>query len=152
MNMARRRTTRKTTTRRPRKQAFNVLGAAESLILANAATRGVFGTNLIPFLTEGWLRPVTAGSSYGSGNSWRFSAKELVQYAMGDKSHMSQEWAAKGIGEAVKFNLKANGAESLMTMIAVPIAFRLGKQVLSKPRREANKLLKMSGIGNVVKV
>lgn len=149
--MARRRTTKKTT-RRSRKQPFNVLGAAESLILANAATRGVFGTNLIPFLTEGWLRPVTPGSQFGSGNSWRFSAKELLDYAMGDKSHMSQEWAQKGFGEAVKFNLKANGVESLMTMIAVPIAFRLGRQVLAKPRREANKILKMSGVGNLVKV
>ena len=105
--MARRRT-RKTTTRRTNK-SINVLGVAESLILANATTRAAFGTNLIPFLTEGWLRPVSPGSQYGSGNSWRFSASELVKYAMGDRaSHQSAEWQAKGFADAIQMNLKEN--------------------------------------------
>lgn len=150
--MARRKTARKPT-RRKASKSINVLGVAESLILANATTRAAFGTNLIPFLTEGWLRPVTnTKTNYGSSNSWAFSANELFKYATGDRSHQSTEWQGKSFGDAIKMNFRANGVDSIMTMIAVPIAFRLGRQILSKPRREANKLLRMSGIGNVVKV
>ena len=149
--MARRRT-RKSAPKRRRNNAVNVLGVAESLILANASTRAITGTNLIPFLTEGWLTPVTPGGSMGSGNSWRFSAKELIQLATGDRSHMSAEWQAKPLSEAFKKNLSQYGAQSLMTIIAVPIGFRLGKKLLSKPRSEANKLLKASGLSTMVKV
>ena len=149
--MARRRSRSKSPSRR-RSQAVNVLGVAESLILANASTRAMTGTNLIPFLTEGWLTPVTSGSNMGSGNSWKFSAKELIQLATGDKSHMSAEWQAKPISEAFRKNLSAYGAQSLMTIIAVPIGFRLGKKLLRKPRTEANKLLKASGLSTMIKV
>ena len=150
-SMARRRTTRKTPKRRASK-AVNVLGVAESLILANAGTRAIFGTNLAPFLTEGWLTPVTPGGNYGSGNSWRLSAKELIQLGLGDKSHMSSEWQGKSFGDVIKMNLKENGAQSVAMMIAVPIAFRTGKKLLSKPRREANKLLKSAGLASMVRV
>ena len=81
--MARRKKSRKSP-RRKTSKTINVLGVAESLILANAGTRAAFGTNLIPFLTEGWLRPVTnTKTNYGSSNSWAFSANELFKYALG---------------------------------------------------------------------
>jgi hypothetical protein len=53
--MARRKSKAKARSR-SRKPAFNITNAAQSFIIANAVTKGVAGTNLIPFLTEGWLR------------------------------------------------------------------------------------------------
>jgi hypothetical protein len=79
--MARRKSKAKARSR-SRKPAFNITNAAQSLIIANAVTKGVAGTNLIPFLTEGWLREKTPGNMGGSGNSWTFSAQELIQGAI----------------------------------------------------------------------
>jgi len=106
---------------------------------------------LIPFLTEGWLRPVTPGSQYGSGNSWRFSAAELVKMALGDKaSHQSPEWQQKSFADAIAMNLKANGAEMLATVILTPIAFKFGKKLLNKNIiLPANRMLRSAGINEV---
>jgi hypothetical protein len=37
-------------------------------------------------------------------------------------------------------------------MIIVPAAFKVGKKLTSKPRSDANRLLKMTGLNTVVKV
>jgi hypothetical protein len=110
------------------------------------------GTNLIPFLTEGWLRPVTPGGNYGSGNSWRFSLAELVQgVATGDYG-MSSQWANmdNNMMAALKKNLKENGAMMAATIIGTPILFKFGKKILNKPIiLPANRLLRSAGIREV---
>ena len=141
---------RQTKTRRRSKPAVKVTTVAQQVIIANALTRGVAGTNLIPFLTEGWLKEKTAGSDYGSGNSWTFSASELVGGALGGNFGMSPEWQEMGISEAVMKNLRANGMQMLATVILTPIAFRMAKKVLNKPIiLPANRLLKSAGIKEV---
>ena len=110
------------------------------------------GTNLVPFLTEGWLRPVTPGGNYGSGNSWRFSLAELVQgVATGDYG-MSSQWANRDnkMMDALKMNLKENGAMMAFTVIGTPILFKFGKKILNKPIiLPANRLLRSAGIREV---
>jgi hypothetical protein len=114
----------------------------------NAVTKGVAGTNLIPFLTEGWLREKTAGS--GSLNSWKFSAQELIQGAITGDFSMTSEWQGFGIKAAFEKNMRENGAMALTTVIATPIVFMLGKKVLSKPIiAPANRLLKSVGLKGV---
>lgn len=153
-----RRTRSKTKTRtRRRSSGVNVVNAAESLVLANAASRMLFGTGIVQFATEGWLRPATPGASYGSGNSWTLSAAELVQGALGGGFGQSGKGGytndLAGIGLAMKTNLKANGVQSVATFIVAPIAFKMAKKVLRKPLlTPMNKALKMSGLNSVVKV
>ena len=140
------------TTRRRKKQPIKVSQVAQQYIIANAITRGMAGTNLIPFLTEGWLRPVTAGSSYGSGNSWRFSLAELVQGVATGNYGMSSTWGNKDNAgmEALKMNLKENGAMMAVTVIGTPILFKFGKKILNKPIiLPANRLLRSAGIKEV---
>ena len=147
--MARRKSKAKARSR-SRKPAFNITNAAQSFIIANAVTKGVAGTNLIPFLTEGWLRDVTPGSMGGSGNSWTFSAQELIQGAITGDFSMSSEWQGFGIREAFEKNIRENGAMALTTVIATPILFKLGKNLLSKPIiAPANRLLKSVGLKGV---
>ena len=105
------------------------------------------GTNLIPFLTEGWLRDPTSGTVYGSGNSWTFSAKELVEGIATGNFGMSSQWQGFGIQKAFEKNLKDNGMMMLATVIGTPIVFRFGKKLLNKPIiLPANRMLKSAGI------
>ena len=147
--MARRKSKAKARSR-SRKPAFNITNAAQSFIIANAVTKGVAGTNLIPFLTEGWLRDPTPGNMGGSGNSRTFSAQELIQGAISGNFGMSTQWQGVGLRGAFEKNMKENGAMALTTVIATPILFNIGKNLLSKPIiTPANRLLKSVGLKGV---
>ena len=147
--MARKRSKAKARSR-SRKPAFSISNAAQSLIIANAVTKGVAGTTIIPFLTEGWLREKSPEEAGGSGNSWTFSAQELIQGAISGDFSMSSDWQARGLREAFEKNLRANGPMAITTVIATPILFKLGKNLLSKPIiNPANRLLKSVGIKGV---
>ena len=147
--MARRKSKAKARSR-SRKPAFNITNAAQSFIIANAVTKGVAGTNLIPFLTEGWLRDATPANMGGSSNSWTFSAQELIQGAISGNFGMSTQWQGIGLRGAFEKNMKENGAMALTTVIATPILFKLGKNLLSKPIiAPANRLLKSVGLKGV---
>jgi hypothetical protein len=140
----------KSTRRTKRKQPIKISNVAQQLLIANAITRGVAGTNLVPFLTEGWLRDATPGETGGSGNSWTFSAAELVRGMTGGGFGMSQQWQGYGLQKAFETNLRRNGAMMLATVIGVPIAFKFGKRVLNKPLiLPANRLLRSAGVKEV---
>ena len=108
------------------------------------------GTNLVPFLTEGWLRDATSATVGGSGNSWTFSAAELVRGMTGGGFGMSQQWQGYGLQKAFETNLRKNGVMMLATVIGVPIAFKYGKKLLNKPLiLPANRILKSAGVKEV---
>ena len=126
---------------------MKISSIVQQYLIANAITRGVAGTNIVPFLTEGWLRPVTPGTEFGSSNSWTFSAKELVEGLVNGDFGMSSQWDNLGVTKAFEKNLKQNGMMMLATVIGVPIAFKFGKKLLNKPIiLPANRLLKSAGI------
>jgi hypothetical protein len=92
------------------------------------------------------------------GNSWGITAKELLQGLTGTGKGYGQSgvgpWSndMEGLVNAMKSNLSNNGAQAVATMIIVPAAFKVGKKLTSKPRSDANRLLKMTGLNTVVKV
>lgn len=140
---------------------MNVLNAAQSLIILNASTKALFGLDAFTFATAGWLGPNQGGGTMaapGPGNSWGITAKELVQGLTGTGKGFGQSgsgmWSndIEGLKNAMASNLKYHGAEAVATMILVPAAFKVGKSLTAKPRRDANKLLKMAGLSSVVKV
>jgi hypothetical protein len=169
---ARRRTTRrKTTTRRRRspKPMLNVANAAQTMIVANAATTAFFGTRLDNFLLDGWARPAQAGAGAaggyvgGSDNSWELSLAEIVKgiipggQGFGFSSPYmanAQSMGMSGFGAALSRNLQsAQGRQALATMVFAPIAFKVGKKILQKPLiNPVNKGLKQLGLASVVKV
>ena len=140
--MARRRMKKKTTRRR--KMGVNVLDVAQSYVVASSATKAFFGMNLAPFLTEGWLTPKTSLSD----NSWEISLAEMAKGIMGGNYGVM---AGKTVGGQIKYNLQRNSG-ALATMIVAPVAFKLATNITAKPRRDANKLLKMAGLNQVVRV
>lgn len=152
--MARRRTSRKKTTRRRTPKAMiNVLNTAEGYIVASAVTQGLFGTNLIKFATEGWLTPKTSGSVMGAGNSWSLSAQELIMSLMGDNSHMAQNWQDMGgVTASIRKNLTDNGGKALATIVLAPVAFKAGKRIARNPIRQMNKGIKALGLASTIKI
>ena len=137
----------KSTRRRKSKQPIKISTLAQQFIIANAITRGVAGTNLIPFLTEGWLRDKTPESAMGSGASWTFSAAEVIEGVFTGDFGMSSQWQGLGLKAALEKNWKANGVMMIATVIATPILFKVGKKLLNKPIiLPANRLLKSAGI------
>lgn len=141
--MARRRMKKKSTRRR--KTGVNILDVAQSYVVASSATKAFFGMNLAPFLTEGWLTPKTSLSD----NSWEISLAEMGKGIFGQGNYGVM--AGKTLGGQIKYNLQRNSG-ALATMIVAPVAFKLAKNITSKPRRDANKLLKMAGLSQVVRV
>lgn len=145
--MATRSRKRNSAPRRRTKQGVNLINVAQSYVVASAATKAMFGTNLLPFLTEGWLTEKTTATD----NSWELSMAELVNIAMGGTGSRSTIWQAKGITGAIQHNLK-NNTGAIATMVLAPAAFNVAKKLTARPRRDANRLLKMTGLNTVVKV
>ena len=161
--LAARRTRRKTTRRRTTKPMLNVLNTAQTLVVASAATKAFFGTDLLSFLLDGWARPVTGNTSPGSyaggtNNSWELSAAELVRGIIPGGQGFGQsgqgQWTdnTMGVGRAIARNLRQN-PQAIMTMVLAPVAFKVGKKVLAKPLiNPLNRGIKMLGAQSIVKV
>lgn len=161
--MARRKRGQKTRKSR-KKQPFNVLNFAETLVVSNASTRALFGTNLDHFLFDGWLplgdyqSGLVSGANYGSGNSWSLSAKEIFSGLTGigegfrQSSNFPDANTAQGLFTAIGTNFKNNAPKELPVILLTPIAFRLGKKIMRKPINFTNKGLKMLGVHRDVKV
>jgi len=144
-----RRTRRKSTPRRRTKQGVNILNAAQSYVVASATTKALFGTELLPFLTEGWLADKTTATN----NSWELSAAELATGMFTGNFSQASSWGGglTGVAKAMKYNLK-NNPQAVATLVLAPAAFKVAKRITAKPRRDANRLLKMTGLNTVVKV
>ena len=141
----RRRTTttrRMTPSRRRSKPAVSAMKVAEQLVVANAVTKGLFGTDLRTFVMP------TASNFQSWNNSWELTAKELVNLALGGGGGMDP--ANYNLPKSIKQNMQNNGTQSLTTIVAAPIAFRMARKVLAKPLiNPANRLLRSVGIKEV---
>jgi len=122
---------------------------AEQAVVANAVTRGVFGTSLTDFVG---LTKNFGPSNPGTNNSYELTAMELINFAMGGKGGVADNWTAEGGGVpgVIKRNVKLNAGSMLTTVIAAPIAFRMAKKLLGKPLiNPANRLIRSVGIREV---
>jgi len=138
--------------RKPRRRttAISLTGLAETVIIGGAGTRALFGMNMIPFLTEGWLAPhskthATALGGMGSGWTQGMSLAELVEIAIpgGQSAGIN---ATNTFPKMVMGNLRQFGPGALAQAFVTPIAFKFGKKIFRKPIRVANKALKGTGV------
>ena len=143
---------------------LNVLNAAEKVIVANAATRAVFGLPVDEFLLGGWSGIKSRGTGTlanpGVNNSWGITAQELIQGivpggVMGFGQSGQGRWSNDGAGlvAAIKNNMQQQGPQAITTMILAPVGFKVAKRLLGKPLiNPANRLLKQAGLATVVKI
>ena len=147
--MARRRTRRKST-RRSTPKTVNLAGIAESVLIANTVTVGLFNSSLRDFVMN------VDGGSGGSivERAGQITARELfagltggnpnTQYTItqqGRKTTYGNTLTAQ-IGE----NFKTNAGPMVFQLIAIPAGFKVFKKLTTKPRSTMNKALKMSGL------
>ena len=140
---------KKQTRSRRRSKSFSVGKAAETALVANAAIRGMFATNLPTFLTG---RDIADGFNNGTNNSNEITVPELWNMLMGGKGGIANNFTTDGggLGGAVKSNLRRNGFDMAWQMIAIPVAFRIGRKLLAKPLiNPTNRMLKQVGLKEV---
>lgn len=145
--MARRKTTKRRTRR---KQGVNLLNLAQSAVIANATTEGLFGTNLAEFLTgsvDGKYNPGADGYAV-------ITLPELLGFSKAGWSadRIGGNYGGMSFAKGVRYNFNKKGAQMIGTLVVVPVAFKFAEKLTAKPRRDANKLLKMAGLSSVVKV
>jgi hypothetical protein len=158
--MARRRT-RKPARRQPKKT--NLLNVAQSVIIGNAVTQGLFNTNMFEFATGRIGGAYTPGAI---GESNKITLPELLGAGMGSHTYKISGQAGQygssstqtvnigyggvvapaTLGSVVQDNLKNNGVSMATTLVITPIAFKVIGKLASKPRREFNKLARMVGL------
>lgn len=142
---------KKKSARRRRDNAISITGVTQSVIVGNAISQMTMGTDLWTFLTAGWLQP-----NRGVGASWELTLSELVQNPHGrlgqDPNSTVYTGGTAGLVAAVKKNFNSNAASAIPTIILTPIIFRVGKRFLRGSIRDGNKLLKMAGVRQMVKM
>jgi len=130
--------------RRSRFTGINVLNVTEAFIQANWVTQGFLNTDPLGALIGkssagyGFLKGVS-----DSGGKRRIAFSELLGFG--------GESAEKNIGYLID-NVKDNWAPVLLKTVITTGAFKVGKKILRKPRAQANKLLRMGGVGDIVRV
>lgn len=157
--MARRRT--KSKTRRSRPKTTNLLNIAQSVVLGNAVTQGLFNTNMIEFVTG---RIGSNPSSVASGSvfySDQITLPELLGAGLGRVTgEQGGPQGTAGYGgivpnvntdvsnftDQVMQNVRNNGVQMMTTLVVAPIAFKVFSKLSSKPRREFNKLARNVGL------
>ena len=89
----------------------------------------------------------------GQNNSHELTLKELIDVAVGGTGSIHSGSFPDGLPGVLKQNLTRNWMKMTTAAIAIPIGFKIGSKLLRKPViQPANRLLKMAGLGNEVKV
>jgi hypothetical protein len=125
---------------------INLLNIAESALLANAVTQGLFNSNLKDFVMGTKDGVYVAG---GDGSS-RLTLPEIFgvgKIPFGGSYGANPGKGYENFSSTVMTNAKANFITMGTQLIAIPIGFTLASRLTKKPRASANKLLKMTGLG-----
>jgi len=124
----------------------NILNIAESALLANAVTQGLFNSNLKDFVFG------TRDGAYvaGGDGAARLTLPEI--FGMGDiplggNFGANPSSGYENFSSAVMSNAKANFMTMGTSLILIPIGFTVASKLTKKPRATTNKLLKMTGLG-----
>jgi hypothetical protein len=121
---------------------INLLNIAESALIANAVTTGMFNTNIAEFFTGN----TGAKYGYGADGASTMSLPELLGIGK-DVAFGGNHGPGGSLSKSLKQNLMTNGAMMAVSLIAIPVGFRVMSKLTSKPRSSANRLLKMTGLG-----
>jgi hypothetical protein len=143
--MARRKS--KAKPRRRTAKNVNILNIAESALLANAVTQGLFNSNLKDFVMGTKDGVYKAGSDGGP----RLTLPEILgigrNVAFGGNYGSPPQVGFENFSSAVMSNAKNNFLPMTVQLIGIPIGFAVASKLTKKPRASTNKLLKMTGLG-----
>jgi len=107
----------------------------------------MFNTNLLTFVG---LRQDFGGGYSAGNNSNELTAREILDVLMGGSGGIYEKSFPEGLPQVLKSNLKRNAPMMLASVIGVPLAFNIGKNLLRKPIiTPANRMLKAAGLTGV---
>ena len=109
----------------------------------NAVTTNLFNANLGDFIMG------TQNGKYtpGRDGSTRLTLPEMFGAGGNIGGTYGATSAVQSIGDVAMWNLKKNFVPMIGSLILIPVAFRVGAKLTSKPRSTVNKGLKMTGLG-----
>lgn len=141
---------RKKANNRPRRRKFTgikVLTAVEALMQANVWTNAAFNEDAWSFLTAGTvLNPDTKWT--GQGES-KVSLRELLMWP---NSATSGAGVTASRFEVIQKNLTGNVFNAVVQTTLIGVGFRFAKKILRKPISQGNRLIKMAGVAEVVRL
>ena len=124
--------------RRRSKPKLNLVDTGVSLIVANAVTEGLAGSNLWEF---------ASGRSNGRYRAGADGSTKLTLPGLITGETFSASSSVQSVTDAVRYNFNKNAMQMIGTVILTPVIAKIGKKVLSKPvLRPMNKLLKSTGL------
>lgn len=149
--MARRRA--KPKTRRRRKQGISIIGVAETVALSNVATQTLFNINAWDFLTA----THRSDGSYGMANVLTLREIMKPQQTTGYQQsvqggRLTSTATTQSTFSIVKSNLDENWMSGAISMVTIPLAFRIGKKLGAPAINKVNALLRKAGVASTVKV
>ena len=127
---------------------INILNIAESALLANAVTQGLFNSNIKDFVMGTRDGAYVAGRDGGD----RLTLPELFGAGpggFGGNYGSKPQVGFENFSSAVMTNAKNNFMTMGASLIFIPLGFTLANRLTKKPRASANKLLAMTGIKGV---
>ncbi len=133
---------------RPRRtKAISLSGLAETAIMGSAVTKMLFNTNLLEFATgtvDGKYNP-------GADGGQNITLPELFGFTKSgwNISQIGGRYGktyATSFTNAVGENFSKNAPMAIGTLLVTPFAFRMIRRLARKPLRDANKLLKGTGV------
>lgn len=137
----------KSTSRRRSKPKLSLTNTAQSILVADAVSRGMFSVPLMTFLGFSDKFPG------GQNNSHELTLREIVDVALGGTGAIHSGSFPDGLPGVLKRNFKTNATKMIASAVLIPVGFKIGTKLLRKPViTPMNKLIKMSGLGNEVKV
>jgi hypothetical protein len=131
---------------------LNLTNTAQTLLVANALTRGAFKVDLPTFVG---LSSNFDGSYTKGNNSDEITAREILNFALGGTGGIGTGYAAGrtrvgAMTGAIAANIRSNAPTMVASVVAIPLAFKVGKQLLAKPViNPVNRGLKMIGLTGV---
>tara|TARA_R110000751_G_scaffold141660_3_gene245184 strand:- start:229 stop:696 length:468 start_codon:yes stop_codon:yes gene_type:complete len=152
--MARRKV--KSKPRRKTQKKINLLGVAESVLIANVVTEGLFNCNAYEFIS-GRTQPKGFKVGYHPSNlDSVITLPELLGFDQNLSSFSPQNpkpapnykvFTSAGAMNVIKANAKANAVTMVGGLILVPLGFRVANKLTSKPRASMNKMIGYTGLG-----
>ena len=124
--------------RRRSKPKLNLVDTGVSLIVANAVTEGLAGSNLWEF---------ASGRSNGRYRAGADGSTRLTLPGLITGETFSSGSSVQSVSDAIKYNFKKHGMQMIGTVILTPVLAKMGKKVLRKSvLTPTNKLLKTTGL------
>jgi len=136
---------------RPRRRKFTgikVLTAVEALMQANVWTNAAFNEDAWSFLTAGTvLNPDTSWTGQGEN---KVSLRELLMWPNSATTDPSAVTASRF--DVISNNLQGNVFNAVVQTTLIGVGFKFAKKILRKPLSQGNRLIKMAGVADVVRL